>query len=149
MLSPTIQFEISIWFQWKILKEGKDCVVEHFENVLYVYVLCIGDVENSQNVPKSLKICIISICETASWRPKLKLFAFRWLNILPKQHRMPKSNKTSPIFPKILRKIWPKSCSRGAFFLSLGPISMAHGALKFTKLLYNTLFTFVTVPNLN
>ena len=35
--------------------EGKDCVVEHFENVLYVYILCIVDVENSQNVPKSLK----------------------------------------------------------------------------------------------
>ena len=46
--------------------EGKDCVVEHFENVLYVYILCIVDVENSQNVPKSLKICIISICEIAS-----------------------------------------------------------------------------------
>ena len=35
--------------------EGKDCVVELFEKVLYVYILCIVDVENSQNVTKSLK----------------------------------------------------------------------------------------------
>ena len=55
MLSPPKRFEISIKFQLEVLKEGKDCVVEHFENVLYVYILCIVDVENSQNVPKLLK----------------------------------------------------------------------------------------------
>ena len=55
MLSPTRRFEISINFQWEVLKEGKDCVVEYFGNVFYMSILCIYNVENSKYAPKSLK----------------------------------------------------------------------------------------------
>ena len=57
MLSPTRRFEISIKIQWEALKEGIDCVVEHFQNLLYIrYILSMVKIAKCPEISKTVML---------------------------------------------------------------------------------------------